>query len=193
MNTPRDAVISAHIDAALHHTRLSFETYAQGVVDHYHANVPDTMRAVKFHPVPRTDPYPAMRANAQIVRRMHDGTVRMPVEIEESMIQALPKVNRDACLRELVRRMGFVAAEIPASDARGQVMQMARLMRGAGSTINALAPMFEDGAITAADAGHAPAALAQLEGLLADISTVALMVRTIIDPSLVAHSARSEA
>lgn len=177
MNQPRDSVIAEHVGHAMRHTRLSFEAFAQDVADHYHANTRDTLRNVKFHVVPHIDPCSALRANAQIIRRMVEGVVRMPVEIEEAIVLALPAPFRDACLRELAARFGLIGAQIPRSDATGQAVQVAALLRGAGATIATLAPMFEDGLITEADATHAPAALASLDALLANITTVAAMVR----------------
>ncbi|HPG94808.1 MAG TPA: hypothetical protein PLR28_09670 [Dokdonella sp.] len=178
MNKPRDAIIAEHIAVAMRHTRLSYEAFAQSVLDHYHATTTDTLRTIKFHPVPQTDPYPAMRANAQLVRRMVEGTaVRMPVEIEESLVLSLPAPHRDACLRELSARYGLLAAPMPTAAAEGQAGSVGALLHRCGESIKALAPMLEDGAITAADANLAPAALAELQGLQSLVTTIASCIK----------------
>lgn len=178
MNAPRDAIIAGHVAAAMRHTRLSYEAFAQSVMDHYHASTADTLRNIQFHPVPRTDPYPAMRANAQLVRRMVEGTaVRMPVEIEESVVLSLPEPYRGTCLRELAARYGLLAAEVPKATAEGQAASLGALLTRCGQSINALAPMLEDGAITGADAHLAPAALAELDHLIAAATTLVACIR----------------
>lgn len=178
MNKPRDAIIAEHIAAAMRHTRLSYEAYAQAVLDHYHANTTDTLRGIKFHPVPHSDPYPAMRANAQLVRRMVDGlAVRMPVEIEESLVLSLPDPYRAACLRELAARFGLLAAKQPQASANDQAESIGTLLLRCGDSIKALAPMMQDGAITATDAHLAPAALDHLEQMQADITTITACIR----------------
>lgn len=183
MNKPRDAIIAEHVAAAMRHTRLSYEAFAQSVMDHYHAHTTDTLRSIKFHPVPHIEPYTAMRANAQLVRRMVEGTaVRMPVEMEESLVLALPASFRDACVRDLAARYGLLAAKAPASTADGHARSVGEMLQRCGQSIEALAPLLEDGAITADDAHLAPHALAELEQLQATVTTIVACIRLFADP-----------
>lgn len=173
----RDAVIADHVAAAMRHSRLSYETFAQAVGDLYHERTPDTQRGVRFHPVPRTEPYAAMRANAQLLRRYVEGPVRMPVELEESIVLALPEPFLSTCRRELAMRYGLLAAEQPEAGAPGQGLQLAALLQSAGDSVAALAPMFDDFVIDHDDAAHAPGALAELEQLMGTVTTMIAMIR----------------
>lgn len=178
MNKPRDAIIAEHIAAAMRHTRLSYEAFAQSVLDHYHAHTTDTLRTIKFHLVPHADPYPAMRANAQLVRRMVEGlAVRMPVEIEESLVMSLPDPYRAACLRDLSARFGLLAARMPTDTCYGQADGIGTMLQRCGESMKALAPMLRDEAITPSDARLAPAALDHLEQLQADITSIVACIR----------------
>lgn len=194
MNRPRDAVIADHVAAAMRLTRLSMETFAQTVADLYHERTPLELRGVRFHEVGRADPYRDMRKNAQIVRRYLAGELcRMPVELEEALVLALPDPFQSACLRELAGRYGLIAAAAPASDGDEQVQQVAELMRAAGETISAIVPMLDDGLIDITDADHAPDALAQLEQLQGHVVTLVALIRARAIPPHNIHELRRHA
>lgn len=194
MNRPRDAVIADHVAAAMRHTRLSMETYAQTVADLYHERTPLELRGVRFHEVGRADPYRDMRKNAQIVRRYLAGELcRMPTELEEALVLALPDPFQAACLRELASRYGLLAAAMPGTVGDEQVRQVADLMRSAAESIDALAPMLDDGLIDTDDADHAPAALDLLEQLQGRVVTLTALIRARAIPANNIHTMRRTA
>lgn len=145
-------------------------TYAQQVVDIYQERTPDSARTLKFHVT--NDPYADQRANCQIVRRMLDGAVRMPVEIEEAMVLALPDPYRHHLLGELSNRLGLLAAEMPCADAAGQQHQVGDLLRDAGDALDKLSKMLNDGVLDERDEVYAHDALVALSHLSARTATL---------------------
>lgn len=169
----RDAVIAKHIAMATTRTDLTMETYAQDVADLYRARTPEHLRSIQFHVYQRGgDAYAVQRANAQLVRRQVDGTVRMGVEIEEALVLALPEPFRSRCLLELNERLGLLAAALPAADGAEQLVQLGELLQEYGDTVSALAPIYADGRVDAADAAHAANAIKELSELMAKATTL---------------------
>jgi hypothetical protein len=170
MRENRREIIAAHVALALSRCSMIERTYAQDVADLYIERTPLHARVVEFHS--SRDPYADAKANTQIVKRMLDGRVRMPVDLEEAFILALPEPYRQHVLAELGERLGLLAAARPATTAAGQRQQVGTLVQHMGDTMQRLAPMLDDGKFDAGDAVHAAGALRELEALQAHAVTL---------------------
>lgn len=175
MRESRSQVIASHVDLALHRSSMIERTYAQAVADLYNERTPLAARSLKFHVT--ADAYADQHANLQLVRRMLDGRVRMPVEAEEALILALPPPYRQQLLAELAERLGLMAAELPAPHATGQQHQVGELVSAAGGALDKLSSMLDDGVLDEHDRDHAEAALQALENLQARTATLCDAIR----------------
>ena len=105
MREPRSQTIARHVREALRHSGLTEQSLAAEVVEQYHRRTSLHERNVEFHSGTTTKQIDeAQRANAQLLRRMFGGLVRMPADLEESIVLALPEPYRRRLLRELAGR-----------------------------------------------------------------------------------------
>jgi hypothetical protein len=128
------------------------------VVSLYDTRTPLAARHVPFH---RTaDVYADQKANAQLLRRMLsiDALVRMPVELEEALVLALPEPMRTECLRELADRYGLLAAPKPCGT-RIRPVVPAGILRETGEAVIALAQVIDQDAPRLADLQRAASEL----------------------------------
>lgn len=183
MRETRTQVLAHHIRLAVARSAMTERSYLQDVAETYMQRTPLHARVVQFHA--SADPYTDERANAQLLRRMLDGTTRLHVDLEESLIEALPEPYRTALVSELARRNGLMLAPSPATTPEGQLIQVSELMARQAETIRHLAPMFDDQQLDANDRPHAQAALRALEQAQSSIATmrVAIMTRVLGDAS----------
>lgn len=155
---PRSSVITRHAEAALRTTGLPFNALADRAVTLYHERTALHERALQFQVATTAQAYEQVsRANAQQVRRMMDGTVRMPADFEEALVLAVPELQRSALLRELAARYGLLAAPLPATGG-SDASSIAALMHDSARLLQALAPAFADGILDARDIAEAKAA-----------------------------------
>jgi hypothetical protein len=172
----RSACIVHHVNMALRKSALTDRAYGQAVADLYMQRTPPHARSIEFHAT--RDPYDDERANAQIVRRQLLGEVaRMAVDLEEALILALPEPFRGACLRDLAARLDLLAAPRPAADPARQTAHLGEMTKDAGEVLIALAPMFKDGRIDAADAPLAHGALDAIARSMAMLVTLDATIR----------------
>jgi hypothetical protein len=174
MRDRRDDVIRAHWELAVRHSGETIEGLATRAVEVYESRTPLHARRIAFQPMSR-DPYAAQRANATHVRRflgLSEPATRLPVELEEALVLALPDPFRAECLRELADRVGLLAAKAPDPQA-SPLLVPADLMRECADVITALAPALCDGTYTAADLP----AIREALGALADVSGAVASLR----------------
>lgn len=164
MNDSRTKTIVLYMQSFFHETGRSMESFADDVVRWYAANVRAEHRTVEFHS--GGDAYARLRANGQIVNRFLTGTLRLPVDLEEALIFALPADIRRELLRELAQRVGLMAAPLPDASGRHDVEQVGVLVREFGEAVAALGPVLGDGRIGADDAPHLRAAVREVEELI---------------------------
>lgn len=183
MRETRAHTIHHHVLMAVKHTGLDQQEFADEVVRLYIDRTPLHARHIEFHQHVRgSDPYTVRRANEQLLFRMlkPSGPVRMPVEVEEAVVLALPQPYREECLRELSARYGLLAAAIPAgADASlsEQVRSPCELMRKAATAVERVAPMLEDnGLIGPEDYQHFPMALQAINEMLACAVTLSSQI-----------------
>lgn len=184
MRECRSAVITHHVRAAIAHSGLSERVFATEVAEAYDQRTPLHARSVEFR---RSRDYDAdARANAQLLRRMLDGQVRMPVDIEEPLVLSLPEPFRSACLRELAARTGHLAAPLPTARGAGQAASAARLMAETAEAVHVLAEMLTDGRIDEADRASIPRALLELSDIEAQCASLrATLLQALAEPNVV--------
>lgn len=181
MHNARAECIVHHVNLAMRKSALTDRAYGQAVADMYMQRTPLHARTLEFYQ--SRDPYADERANAQIVRRILSGTVRMPVDIEEALVLALPEPFQRACLHDLAARFGLLAAPQPAAVPAHQAVHVGQLMRDAGEVMIALAPMFAAGRIDAHDAHAAKHALAEINKTQALLATLDATIRASVVPN----------
>lgn len=183
----RDDVIRAHWELAVRASGETIESLAARAVELYESRTPaHARRLLSFQPLGR-DPYAALRANALHIRRflgLSEPATRMPVELEEALVLALPEPFRGECLRELAERVGLLAAKVP-DPAGDPTLPAAELMRECAEVITALAPALRDGRITADElpaVANALGALADVSGAVASLRMQLCQLQTVLSP-----------
>jgi len=167
MLEPRSTTICQQVAAAMRATGTTERSFADAVVTTYHTRTALHERSVEFHAGGTADTYESgARANAQLLRRMLAGDVRMPVDLEEAIVLSMPLPYRQRCLSQLAGRYDLLAVPLPALTGGEQHAQVADMMREAGDVLQALAPMLADGQINTADRPHAAKARRELHELL---------------------------
>lgn len=174
---PRSSVVFRYTTESIrnsHHTDASF---AQAVADQYMTTVAPNERVIAFHAGTCADSIEkAQKANAQLIARFRAGTVKLPVDLEEAWIQALPPPWSDDCARELAQRYGFLGARAPQMDTQAGVLGVARMSVEFGHTLQALSNVLEDGRVCPQDIPELRKARRELADLLAEVQTMACYV-----------------
>ncbi|MDR3389899.1 MAG: hypothetical protein P4L92_22915 [Rudaea sp.] len=163
MRETRQQTIVCHVTLAMAATTM--RCYATDVARIYAERTPVAMRDVEFHQT--RDPYADQRANAQIVQRYIDGRSRMPVEIEEALVLALPEPFRGECKRELAARYGDLAAPIPSAAPGAPMADAGMLMAECGQALVELSQSYRDGVIVHGESGVARDAINKLTDVIA--------------------------
>lgn len=167
----RSAVLVHHVRFALRNSSLKMSALAADIVDHYHRTVPLRSRTVHFHL--GGDPYSDAEANEQIVARaLFADSVRMPVDLEESVVLSLPEPFRSALQRDLAARLGLLAAPLPRSDGARRDATTSDLLRETGELLTQLSTILADGRVDAKDMPHVARALHEVldvQGVLVGI------------------------
>ena len=184
MSDSRQGVLAHHINHALHRG-TTMRRYAGDVATRYINTVPLHARQLPLQ-ITR-DPIADERHNAQVVQRWLDGTVRMPVEAEESLVLSLPEPFRAECQRELAERLGLLAAPLPSKDGARATVTTADLLRETGELMLALSPLFADGKVDAGDLPNARRAIRECDDVLGRLTTLRAELTTL----LLADSAQS--
>lgn len=173
----RSQVLTAVITDAVLRSRLGWRGYAQAVVDHYLATTAVHDRVVSFRVATTADEYEEVAAlNTQTVRRMVSGEKVVPLDISESLVEALPEPFRERTLAVLAERFGLMAArKPPAPDVPGgQYIGPCRLMRDTAAVLEPLAVALEDNQLTPEDLP----AMQEAQRRLSDLMGTCLQVET---------------
>ncbi|WP_312325672.1 hypothetical protein [Stenotrophomonas sp.] len=169
---PRSAVIFRYTSDAIRNSGHTDMSLAQAIAEQYMADVAPGERIVQFHAGEDADSMErALKANSQIISRFRVGKVKMPVDLEESWVRALPTQWRDACSRELAQRYGFLAARIPMLEPHAGVLTVARLSVEFGHTLEALTNILADGRVCPKDVPELRRALDEMGQLEAELVT----------------------
>ncbi len=176
---PRSAVVFRYTTDAIRNSAHTDTSLAQAIAEQYMADVAPGERILQFHTGSDADSVErAIKANGQIIARIRNGTVKMPVDLEESWVRALPPHWRDACSRELAQRYGFLGARIPLLEPHAGVLGVARLSVEFGHSLEALTQVLADGRICAKDIPELRRAQDELGQLQAELVTVKHYVAT---------------
>ncbi|RRN78522.1 hypothetical protein EIM50_13615 [Pseudoxanthomonas sp. SGD-10] len=166
----RSQVLAAAITESVLHARLSWREYAQNVADHYLANTAVHDRVISFRVATTADEYEEVaQLNTQTVRRMVSGEKVIPLDVSESLVEALPEPYRERTLALLASRFGLMAArKPPAPDVPGgQYIGPCRLMRDTAAVLEPLARALEDNRLTPEDLPAINEALRSVSTLMA--------------------------
>lgn len=179
MREPRSATLTRNVTAALRaHKPLTERAFADRVVTAYQDRTALHERTVEFHTGTTADTYEqAARANAQLLKRMLTGDVRMPVDLEEAVVLALPEADRLRCLAELADRYDLLAVPKPALDGAAQHQQVSDLLREVSEAVGRLSHLLQDGRIDENDADAIPGAVAELNDVIGSASA---LIRTLL-------------
>lgn len=192
MREPRSATIGRVVLDALRHSGLTEQAYAARVVDLYHQRVALHERTVEFHAgTTAGQVIEAQRANAQLLRRMLNGAVRLPADLEESLVLALPPPYQRHLLSELAARYGLLAVAEPSRTEAGQHATLANLCREFGEAVERVAPMLADGRIDASDRNLAGPAVRELRDVLAATHGLIALIQSATQPAAAVGRMRS--
>lgn len=175
----RSQLLGHLVQQAVLDSRIKWGEYAAAVVEHYHAHVDVVDRVVSFHVVTSPENFDELtRLNTQTVRRLLIGEIRMPVDLEESLVAAFPQqAIRDRIHTRLLERQGLLLAHQPNTDTlSGALASPVELMRKAATAIECVAPMLDDGQIDAKDAAHFRAALDALYSVNGCVASVIFQI-----------------
>lgn len=193
---PRAAVIFRHTTACIRNSKHTDASFAQAVADAYMALVSPGERVVDFHTgFSAEESEKAQRANAQLVSRFRVGTVKLPTDLEEAWVYALPSPWGEECARELAQRYGFMGARMPELEPNAELLNVSRMSIEFGESLGALAVVMADGQVDARDVPALREARRQLNDLRAELETMAAAVdghleRFTAGPALVASGGR---
>ncbi|MNM21175.1 hypothetical protein D3C81_315330 [compost metagenome] len=191
---PRAAVIFRHTTACIRNSQHTDASFAQLVAETYMDMVAPGERVVDFHTGTSAEQVEkALRANAQLISRFRVGTVKLPVDIEEAWVAALPSPWGEECARELAQRYGFMGARLPELEPHAGMLNASQMSIEFGESLGALAVVMADGAIDARDVPALREARHQLNDLRAELETMSATVdghleRFAVAPALVAKA-----
>lgn len=174
----RAAAIIAATQDYLDQTSATLPGFAQQVAEEYRRRVPAHARGIEFHA--GGDPVAAIGANRQLVRRMLTGEVRLPAELEEAWVAALPERWRARLVAELAARYGLLAVPIPGEGPRHG--DLARLFREAGEAGQICARMLADGDFGPEDAPLFGDAIREIDDVIAAAVALKAQIRARVFP-----------
>jgi hypothetical protein len=170
---PRSQVVYRHTREALRKTSMTPNVLADAIAEQYQARVAPVERTLQFHVGTTADSITkAQKANLQIFSRFYDGTVRLPVDLEEAWVAALPGQHRIDCERELAQRYGFLGARAPLSAEAGQMLSVAGVSIEFGQLLEHLAPVVDGQVHSVQDVAELERAIKEGRDLLAVVATL---------------------
>lgn len=170
---PRAAVIFRFTTDAIRNSHHNDASFAQAVADAYMDQVAPEERTTQFHAgTDLASIEKAGKLNAKLIERFRNGTVKLPADLEEAWVAALPKPWRLDCARELARRYGFIGARVPSSAAAGQMLCTAQVAMEFGQALQALAEINMDGVVDAHDLARVRRALKECGDLASEVTTL---------------------
>lgn len=162
-----------------HHTDASF---AAEVAERYMDMVAPNERTTTFHVGTDADSIvKAGQRNAKLVERFRDGTTKLPADLVEAWVTALPEPYSLDCRRELSRRHGFIGARIPEGTAEAQLLCSGRVMVEFGEAMQAMAMLQAGVPDNGASVSRLHRALKEFEDLVSEAVTMKTTLREALD------------
>jgi hypothetical protein len=178
---PRSRTVFRHTEEAFRATGMTMQAFASKVADEYQARVAAPERIVEFHVGTTVDTIvKAEKANLQIVTRFLRGMVKLPTDLEESWIAALPQPHRADCERELARRYGFLGARTQMSATAARTLCTAALAIEFGHLLQEVAQVMADNQVCAADLPALNRAMKEAQDLEAELATMKATISSAI-------------
>ena len=181
----RTAVLILHAEMYRARHGLSHEHWCEALDAAYCDLVPEQHRAVKapdLRNITDAKTYLArLRSWDQQVRRWVDGDVRMPVDVEEAWVEALPEPYRTDCKRELARRMGMWGAIKAADGAAGDHECWARNLQEFGAITTAMGRILADGCIGPQDEAHLREMIPHADAMRSHLTSLMERSRSVLD------------
>lgn len=170
MTRSRSAVLIEHLAANRKATGRSLEHFVQQLVDIYQGSYADAPGAIEFKTTESKDikqVYRCVQTNTKRVTRwIDDGVVaRIPVDVEESWVQALDEPFRGDCIAELAGRYGLIAVRKPTALNVTDLQSVGDVTKEFGEAIQSMAPLLADGHFDERDVALAGNAITQLDQL----------------------------
>ena len=166
---PRSAVLIRFSQLAIRRTGTNRRKFSTEVAEQYQKMISPGERIIAFYAGTTCDAIcAAEKKNDQIIRRMMDGSVKMPADIEDAWIAAIPEPFRSNCRAELAARDGL--AVLPEIHRGGVVgaNAIADLTAQFSTTLKAVAPVLAD--VDPHGVRHALSAAKSLQGFLIAIT-----------------------
>lgn len=144
---PRGKFISRFVLNWLDGVVTKRRAYSDDVRATYERRTAIEDRCIDFHHSADSDD--DLRANNQLLMRMLDGTVRLPADLEEAVVLALPEKARWDLIRRLSARYGLLAVPEPVESVGSA--HLAELVKHFGEALQAYGPLLDDGVIDVKD------------------------------------------
>lgn len=149
---PRSKVIFRHTARCIRNSTHTDRSFAGLIAESYMRLVAPGERIVQFHIGTDIDSIEkAQSRNAKLIERFINGTVKVPADLEEAWVSAMPQPWRDECERELAQRYGFLGVREPSERVGAELLSAAGALVEMGHVMEALAQIVADGRITTAD------------------------------------------
>ena len=157
----RSRTLLRYLSDAIHDTRLDIGTFTLSLVEQYNGLVPDHQRDFRFQDTGQL--HRDLAADTKKVQRFITGTVRIPSDLEEAWVAALPEPFESRLRVELAHRYGHLGVSLDDPTSRASSMAApAHLMREAGECCTLLADMLADGELNGNDAPLKHTAISKL-------------------------------
>lgn len=178
---PRAQVLFRYTIEAIRNSGLNDQSFAAGVAEAYMASVAPAERIIAFHIGTDTATIDqANKRNAKLIERFRNGTVKLPADLEEAWVAALPEPWRTDCARELARRYGFMGAKTPEGQP-GSVLSTARMCIELGESLQAMAEVGPNGAADGGALLSLRRARKEMQDLQAEVATLLASLDQAID------------
>lgn len=170
----RSAVLRVALDRAAAAGATTMTDFVLVLVGHYLDRTPEHERIDALRHLPRDVDVRVYEADREALRkqvsRMRDGALRIPADLEEPWVLALPEPWRTEALDALAARHGLLAVPLP--DGAQILGGFGRFMASSGESMAAMEPIVADGLLNADDIEHIPEALTALQKLMRNAASL---------------------
>lgn len=175
---PLAAVIFDFTTQAIRNSHHDDASFAAEVAERYMEMVAPNERTTQFHVGTDADSIVKAGArNAKLISRFRDGTTKLPADLVEAWVTALPEPYSLDCRRELSRRNGFIGARIPEGTPAAQLLCSGRVMVEFGEAMQAMAALHAGGPDNGEAVERLERALKEFEDLVSEAVTMKTSLR----------------